>query len=94
VTPTAEEASGRFPSQSGPGLSGARSDLGGLVNRSQQEEGAKDIVILQEEDEEARMVSSSENLEPRRKRLSAAVRRSRQVIERPLTKGCNLSSLQ
>ena len=83
---TAEEPVGVSLSQPSPGSSGARKGFGESVSRPQEEDGYEEVVMMDEEvevflDDDGEL---DEKLSSPR-RVSAALRFSRRVLERPLT---------
>ena len=83
---TAEEPVGVSSSQPSPGSSIARNGFGESVSGPQQEDGYEELVMMDEEDEvflENEGEKEEKVSSPRR--LSAALRFSRRVVEQPLT---------
>ena len=79
-----EELVGTPLSQPTPGPSGVRNDFGGESSGPQQEDGSKEVVMIQEEDEVFLDEEvEEEEKEPKKKRMSAALKFSWRVIERP-----------
>ena len=82
----AEEPVGLSPSQPSPGSSRGRSGFGESVSGPQQEDGCEEVVMLDEEDDvflEAEEGRTEEVASP--KRMSAALRFSRRVVEQTPT---------
>ena len=82
----AEEPVGLSPSQPSPGSSRGRSGFGESVSGPLQEDGSEEVVMLDEEDEvflEAEEGRTEKVASP--KRMSAALRFSRRVVERTPT---------
>ena len=82
----AEEPVGLSPSQPSPGSSRGRSGFGGSASGPLQEDGSEEVVVLDEEDDvflEAEEGRTEEVASP--KRMSAALRFSRRVVERTPT---------
>ena len=82
----AEEPVGLSPSQPSPGSSRGRSGFGGSASGPLQEDGSEEVVMLDEEDDvflEAEEGRTEEVASP--KRMSAALRFSRRVVERTPT---------
>ena len=80
-----EELVGLSSSQPSPGSSRDRSGFGESVSGPQQEDGCEEVVMLGEEDDvflEAKEGRTEEVASP--KRMSAALRFSRRVVEKPL----------
>ncbi len=82
----AEEPVGLSPSQPSPGSSRGRSGFGESVSGPLQEDGSEELVMLEDDDDvflEAEEERTERVASP--KRMSAALRFSRKVVERTLT---------